>query len=271
MKRKLVVCLLAGTLMATPVFALLGIGDVVFDPSNYAEAIAQLVQLEQQYEQLVRTYQMVRSQYDHMVMMAKQVPVDMTQRYRAVATPWKSSNATNTYGSTAAWISGINTGFGVADAYARATQRLTTYENLAEIPSDQRERIKTNYATVELADGANVLGMETIGRLRANAPGVATTIQRLEADSLSSNPEMNTEIAVLNKINAANIIALRNAQDSNQLLVALTEGQIVAAKRTRDAETQAINNHIRFMKEGKSVMDAQKKGASDAMLAWKMP
>ncbi len=87
MKRKLVVCLLAGTLMATPVFALLGIGDVVFDPSNYAEAIAQLVQLEQQYEQLVRTYQMVRSQYDHMVMMAKQVPVDMTQRYRAVATP----------------------------------------------------------------------------------------------------------------------------------------------------------------------------------------
>ncbi len=113
--------------------------------------------------------------------------------------------------------------------------------------------------------------METIGRLRANAPGVATTIQRLEADSLSSNPEMNTEIAVLNKINAANIIALRNAQDSNQLLVALTEGQIVAAKRTRDAETQAINNHIRFMKEGKSVMDAQKKGASDAMLAWKMP
>ena len=30
---------------------------------------------------------------------------------------------------------------------------------------------------------------------------------------------MNTEIAVLNKINAANIVALRNTQDTNKLLV----------------------------------------------------
>ena len=71
---------------------------------------------------------------------------------------------------------------------------------------------------------------------------------------------MNTEIAVLNKINAANVINVRNTQDSNKLLVALAEEQIIEAKRKRDAEAQAINNHIRFMADAKAVMAAQADG-----------
>jgi transcription initiation factor IIE alpha subunit len=64
---------------------------------------------------------------------------------------------------------------------------------------------------------------------------------------------------------------VRNTQDSNKLLVALAEAQVIDAKRKRDAEAQAINNHIRFMSEAKAVMDAQASGASAAMLAWRMP
>ena len=73
----------------------------------------------------------------------------------------------------------------------------------------------------------------------------------------------------MNKINAASLIALRSAQDTNKLLVALAEQQAVAAKRTRDAEARAINQHIRFMTEGKAVLTAQAAGASarDARLA----
>jgi len=271
MKRKLVVCLVVPLTVASPLFAIFGIGDVVFDPSNYAEALAQAAQLTKQYEQLVQTYQTVRSQYDQMVQMARQVPVNMTQRYRAATTPWKTSVATNTYGSTAGWINSINTGTGVSAGYKQATQSLAAYDSLSAIPPEQRARITTEYATVELADGSNQSSMESIGRLRANAPGVATAIQGLETDSLSSNPDMNTEIAVLNKINAANIIGLHNSQDTNQLLIALTESQVVAAKRMRDAEARAINHHIRFVREGKAVLDAQSKGSADAMMAWRMP
>ena len=82
---------------------------------------------------------------------------------------------------------------------------------------------------------------------------------------------MNTEIAVLNKINAANVIALRNGQDANQVLVALAEQQILQAKRDRDAEARAFNQHIQFMSEGQTAMNAQSAGASDAMLNWRMP
>ena len=58
---------------------------------------------------------------------------------------------------------------------------------------------------------------------------------------------------------------------TNKLLAALAEQQIVEAKRTRDAEASAINNHIQFMGQAKGVMAAQASDASSAMLNWRMP
>jgi hypothetical protein len=215
---------------------------------------------------------MIRSQYDQMKWMAQRVPVDMMARYRAVTTPWNTSSAADAFGTTAPWITGINTGSGVLEAYAAAIQRLEQFGAAFDnIPVDQQPDVKTNYATVELADGANVATMETIGRLRGNAPAVEEAIRGLEQDSLSSNPDMNTETAVLNKINAANLIAVRTGQDTNKLLVALAEEQLIDAKRKRDVEAQAINNHIRFMAEGRAVMAAQAADAGAAIRAWRMP
>jgi hypothetical protein len=258
--------------LSVPASAFLGIGDIVFDPSVYEQAVRQLIQMEQQYAQLVRNYQMLQSQYEQLKWMAQRVPVNMAARYRALASPWRSLTAGDRYGTTAAWTSGLNTGQGVGRGYSQATETLGAYGGaVSNIPADQVERIKASYGTVELTDGANVNGMETLGRLRANALGTESTIQRLEDDSLSSDPAMNTEVAVLNKINAANLLSLRTGRDTNQLLVALTEQQILTAKRTRDAEARAINQHIRFMKDGKAVMTAQAAGASQAMLDWRMP
>src|SRR6266581_8102664 len=103
MKRPWLAAITIGfAILAQPAFAIFGFGDIVFDPSNYAEAIQQLLQMEQQYAQLVQTYQTVRSQYDHLVWMAKRVPVNMAARYKAVSTPWRTSSAANTYGTAGA-------------------------------------------------------------------------------------------------------------------------------------------------------------------------
>jgi len=259
-------------LLAAPAFAIFGLGDLVFDPTNYEEAVQEFLQLEQQYQQLVQTYRMIENQYQQMLRMAQPVPVAMATRYRALATPWISSSATDTYGNTAGWITGINTGGGVASAYAGATRTLNAYGTGFEtLAPDQRAKLQTNYATVELTDGANLSAMQTIGQMRGNASEVEAAIENLESDSLSSDPNMNTEIAVLNKINAASIISLRGTQDTNKALVALAEAQVIQAKRQRDAEAQAFNEHIQFVAQGQAAMAAQAAGASDAMLAWRMP
>jgi hypothetical protein len=272
MKKKLLISAVVLVVAAVPALAIFGLGDIVFDPANLEEAVQEFAELEQQYTQLVQTYQMIKSQYDHMIWMAKTDPVNMFLRYRAIATPWTSSSATNTYGTTASWESAINSGQGVYSGYSASTEPLGTYGGaVANIPADQLERLEKDYGTVELSDGASRATMQLLGQLRANAPAVETAISNLENDSLSSDPNMNTEIAVLNKINAAHIVSLRNTQDANKLLTALAESQIVAAKRERDAEARAFNEHIQFMAQGQAVLTSQSANASAAMLAWRMP
>jgi hypothetical protein len=187
-------------------------------------------------------------------------------------TPWRYSSAANTYGTTGGWIAAINSGLGVSSGYSAATEPLNSYgAALSNIPADQLDRLKTNYATVELADGANLAGIDLLGRLRANAPGVEHAIQGLEDDSLSSDAAMNTEVGVLNKINAANLITVRNAQDTNQLLASMAEQQIIDSKRVRDAQARAINDHIQFMSQERSILAAQTGDPSARMLAYQMP
>jgi conjugal transfer/entry exclusion protein len=276
MKSKAVtaVALLAVSILvfASPARAFLGFGDVVFDPTNYAQAIKTFVQLEQQYAQLIQIYQQTRQQYEQMIWMARTVPVNMRARYRAAVSPWSNSTAVNTYGTLGGWVSAINTGSSVDAGYSQSVQKLEPYGSaLGNIPPEQLDRLKTSYGTVELADGANIGGIETIGTIRGNAPALENTLQALEADSLSSDPAMNTEIAVLNKINAANLIGLRSTQDTNKLLGSIAEQQLIDAKRARDAETQAINEHVRFVSEGKAALTSETSNASQAMLAWRMP
>ena len=105
-------------------------------------------------------------------------------------------------------------------------------------------RVQSQYASVELADGANMNAMATIGSIRGNADSVQTQIANLEQDSFSGDPGLNTEVSVLNKINAAGVLTLRTLQDSNKLLASLLEQQTILAKQQREVTTNTINAEI---------------------------
>ena len=271
-KQRVITILLLFIAATSAAFAVLGVGDVVYDPAAVANLVRQFHQMEQEYIQLVATYQTVRNQYSQMIFMAKMVPAELRGRYRTLATPWRNSAATDTYGTTASWTAAINSGLGVSDGYQQATQKLNAYgAGFSNIPAEQLDRVKVNYATVELADGANQGTIDLLGRLHANAPQVAIAIQNLETDTLSSDPNLNSEIAVLNKINAASLVGLRNGQDTNQLLVAIAEQEVIDSKRKRDAEAVAINEHIRFVGEEQGILRAQTGDPSARMLAYRTP
>ncbi len=73
--------------------------------------------------------------------------------------------------------------------------------------------MQSQYASVELADGANINAMATIGAIRGTADGIETQIGNLEQDSFSGDANLNSEVSVLNKINAAGVLTLRTLQD----------------------------------------------------------
>ncbi len=215
-------------------------GLVVYDPTNYANALLRYFELQQQLLQLTNSLALA-------LQMAKNLQ-NMPARYQALFSIWRNGVAQDTYGNTGGWVSGINSGqVPVVNAgYQRATTQLLPYDPgaLAVMTPDELARVQSQYASVELSDGANVTAMATLGAIRNNALNIETQIGNLEEDSLSADPDLNTEVSALNKINTANVLNLRSLQDTNKLLASLLELQTVSAKQQREATANAINADI---------------------------
>ena len=145
-------------------------------------------------------------------------------------------------------MSGINSGqlSAVNSGYQQSTTHLFQYnaDQLSGLTSDELGRVKSQYASVELSDGANTNAIATIGSMRGNAQDIQNRMANLEQDSFSNDANLNTEVAVLNKINVAGVLTLRTLQDSNKLLASLLEEQTILAKQQREATTNAINADI---------------------------
>jgi len=247
MKRKILAVLLVIAFCTGTASAQFGFGGIVYDPTNYHNALLRYYQLQQQLMQLRNSYTQLVAQYNLAVRMAKNLQ-NMPTRYRAQFSQWRNTLAQNTYGNTAGWVSGINSGqsWTVSSGYRQATTRLLPYnsDQLSGMTADELARVKSQYATVELSDGANTTALATIGSIRGTAQTIQTQIGNLEQDSLSSDASLNTEVAVLNKINAAGVLTLRTLQDSNKLLASLLEQQTIFAKQQREATANTINADI---------------------------
>jgi hypothetical protein len=245
------------------------LGGIVYDPTNFHNAVLRYYQLRMQLAQMQATYAQIVNSYNLAVRMATSLQ-NMPQRYLTAWSPWRYASARDVYGNTAPWINGANSGglSTVFNGYSQATTPLQTYNpsDLAALPTTLRQEIEARYATVELGDGANETALETVGAIRANAAGATTTVSNIQNDSLSNNPSLNTEVAVLNKVNATGVLGLQTSQDTNKLLVALLQQQTVRAKQLRDAEAQAIDADI-YRQANSAALDRQLTGGLESALA----
>jgi hypothetical protein len=246
MKKKILIALLVVGLGVGTASAQFGSG-IVYDPTNYHNALLRYYQLQQHLIQLQKSYAKLTSQFDLALQMAKNVQ-NMPARYRAVFSQWRNVTSQDTFGNTGSWISGINSGLlpSINAGYRNSTAQLLPYspDHLSGMDPSQLERVQSQYASVQLVDGANLNAMATIGSIRSSAQNIQAQIGNLEQDSFSNDSDLNSEISVLNKINAAGVLTLRTLQDSNKLLASLLEQQTIVTKQQRDATTSAINADI---------------------------
>jgi hypothetical protein len=246
MKRKILICLLVlgfGVGAATAQFG----SGIVYDPTNYQNALQRYYQLQQHLLQLQKSYAKITGQLNLALQMAQFVK-NMPARYKALFSQWRNVTSLNTFGNTVSWINGINTGVlpNINTGYHNSTTQLSQYSPYELSGMDPLElgRVQSQYASIELADGANMNAMATIGAIRGTAGNVQTQIGNLEQDSFSGDSGLNSEVSVLNKINAAGVLTLRTVQDSNKLLASLLEQQTILAKQQRDVAANAINTDI---------------------------
>ena len=246
MKLALTLAILAGTLGVLPADAQVGSG-IVFDPTQSAHAVQQIAQANQLYTTTIQTTRNVIANYNLAMRMAQQIE-NMPARYKALFSQWRNTFASDRYGNVTGWVNGINSGLTslAGPGYGQATTALLPYggDQLSGMDSNELARVRSQYATVELADGANTTAMEAIGSIRSSAQDIQTQIGNLEGDSFSDDSDLNTEVSVLNKINAAGVLTLRTLQDSNKLLASMLEEQTILAKQQRESTANAINADI---------------------------
>jgi hypothetical protein len=246
MKRSILACILVLGLTVGTATAQLGNG-VVFDPTNYHNALLRYYQLQQHLLELQKSYAKITGQLNLALQMAQFVK-NMPARYKALFSQWRKVTSLNSFGNTVSWINGINTGVlpNINTGYLKSTTQLSPYSSyeLSGMDPTELDRVQSQYASVELADGANINAMATIGGIRGSADDVQTQIGNLEDDSFSGDPSLNSEVSVLNKINASGVLTLRTLQDSNKLLASLLELETILAKQQRDQTTNAINTDI---------------------------
>ncbi len=246
MKRRVLLFVLALGLCVGTASAQLGSG-IVYDPTNYQNAVLRYQQLQQHLVQLQKSYAKITSQLELATQMATFIR-NMPARYRALFSQWRNVTSLNTFGNTGSWISGINSGLlpNITTGYQRSTTQLLQYspDHLSGMDPFELERVQSQYASVQLVDGANVNAMATIGAIRGSAQDIQTQIGNLEQDSFSGDSGLNSEVSVLNKINAAGVLTLRTVQDSNKLLASLLEMQTILAKQQRESATNSINADI---------------------------
>jgi hypothetical protein len=240
----------------------------VFDATNYGNAVQEYQQLQQMYTTALQTRDQIIESYNLAHYMS-QMPQDFYQRYKADFALWTNLNAPSTYGNTAAWVSALNTGIPQQSVagYAAAVVQVNPYPtaNFGQQDATTQATIENQYATSDLAQGMTTSALTTLGQIRSHSESLNQQISNLEADSYSDDPAQQSEMAALGKINAANVIQLRSQQDTNQLLSADIQQQMVAQKQAIDAQNRTINQAIYFQQNFAPTMQKINAGVSQSI------
>ena len=273
MRRKALLLVLALVLGVATASAQFGSG-IVYDPTNYHNALLRYYQLQQHLIQLQKSYAQITNQLNLAMRMATYLR-NMPARYRALFSQWRNVTSLNTFGNTGSWVAGINSGLlpTIGTGYQKSTTQLLPYStvHLSGMDPLELERVQSQYASVELVDGANVNAMATIGSIRGSAQQIQAQIGNLEQDSFSGDSGLNSEVSVLNKINAAGVLTLRTLQDSNKLLASLLEQQTILAKQQRESTTNAINADIQRQASLATNMALVTGSLTDSLQNFRMP
>lgn len=237
----------------------------VFDPTNYANAVQEYEQLQQMYTTANQTRDQIIQAYNLAYQMSR-MPQNLAARYQSQFAQWTNLRAPDTYGNTSDWINALNLGSPVRaeSAYTKTVVPLEAYpgDALNSQDSDTEATIKNQYATSELGQATITSSLSTLGAVRSDSESFAQKLANLESDTYSTDPNQESEMAVLAKINAADLLQIHSQQDTNQILAASVAQQALQEKQLMDEQNRLIHQSISFQQNFPATMQQVTRGVS---------
>jgi hypothetical protein len=180
---------------------------VVYDPTNYAQAVTAYTQAVQEYQFWLRQ--------------AKRLPAAVIGRYRVPETPWQLHQV---------------------DLVTDPLEPLG--DVLATVPTPVLPRLSAHYAGIAAAERLLKRAIDQAKAVRIGGASMMRAIQALDDDAVSDADEYHVETALLNKITGASVLGLRIAERGTQFLAHTVEQLILENMRKRDTEAQLMNAHL---------------------------
>jgi type IV secretion system protein TrbJ len=222
--------LIAGVVLlatATPGFALFGMGDIVFDPTSYANLVKQFTTLQLQYNA-------IKNNLTHF---------SAKQQWQAVLTTLKNTNVKNLFGETNGMTTALTTNSPSASstAWTSATvpvsSTTTSYLGTQTVGSAQLAQL----AMIEASDSVSPDCLTAVGQYRAARAQNATAVSTLSANELDGSSSTNSEVQQLNLLNAAEAQKMAEMQTQGTLQSCLASQMAVANMQQRNAAAIDLN------------------------------
>jgi hypothetical protein len=137
--------------------------------------------------------------------------------------------------------------------------------NYSSLDSRTQATVANQYATSELAQTTTTNTLSTLGTIRTNEQAFAAKLMNLDSDTFSTDPTQQTQNALLGKINSATLLQIHSQQDTNQLLAASIQQQLIAQKQQIDAQNRSLNNSVYFQQNFPTTMQNVNNGVSESM------
>lgn len=262
MKRLSLAAILTFVSLTAQAFGQFGSG-IVYDPTQGAHAIQQIQQFEKQLykaeqqiqkaEQIYTTALQTRNTVVSTYNLAHQLSMAPSQLYLRFVTPWTNWNsvvAVNSYGNTPALLQAINSGIGAVQGLEAVTLgQPPRYPLYGSLNAQSQQFVSAQGATSDLSIGIMQTNLQTLGTMRADSQRRAADIQTLESQTYSTDPNQQTYMATMQRINSATLMQLHAQQDANQIAQAAVLQQMVIQKQQQDALTAAFQDAASYQQQ----------------------
>ncbi len=185
--------------------------------------------------------------------------------FRATATRWLRSATADRFGTSAGWADAINgdaPSGTVVNAYGRASAPVPDWSGaLPALDAGLQAGVRREHASLEIADAASVRALAVLGEARRLAAERSAAHASLERAALDPSNASHSMPALLGKLTVGQVRQLRSAEQANQLLDALLEAELAAAKRQRD----------RLARSMQAAAEYSELAAAQAAPLWRMP
>ena len=243
LRRNLIVGSVVFGCVATPGFALFGLGDIVFDPTSYASLVSQLSQMETQYN-------MLKTNLTHFSFKEAWT----TERNTLTHIPFG-----NVFGETSALTS--NSPSAAQSAWQNSTEQVDTNATTYLTTQTAGGADRSQLAMVEASDASSTACLNAVGAYNAAVATNASSESDLQSSQLDDGDDSNAEVQQLNLVNAAQAQQLVEMKQQGTLHACLAQQMATANMQQRNAAAHDLNTWG-FVQQQRQTNNAMPAGSS---------